>query len=71
MTPERSFKRLVRNARRAGELYAELAACPLSRGKGPVSVLVPGKLYDEVLAMLATLSEVGVPSRSDAQGEKR
>lgn len=53
---ERRFKRLIRNQRRARELWGRLVGVGFERRCGHLYRLVPAKAFDEVMATLRKLS---------------
>lgn len=56
--PERSFKRMIRNMRRAQDLATALGGCEVRRKRdGRKFHVLPGALFDEVTAFLARMGK--------------
>lgn len=68
MSPDRSFRRLIRICRRASDLRGRLIGAAFHHRRGHVYRLVPAGDFDEVLE---TLARLGLGTTHPPTGEKK
>lgn len=55
LSPDRCYRRLVRNARRAADLWGRLVGATIVHRRGHTYRLVPEKTFEEIMATLQRL----------------